>query len=116
MVPLVAGTFKDAEEHEARGDGGVEHAEKDEGGNHKREGDFLEDFVSQRAEGGRGVVLGSRIDVDYGSHQAEEDDFANCNRPEGFGEILGLFHFCDEGGNGNLTDECVRDVQEGIHA
>lgn len=51
MGCLVLGAFENAEEDEARGDGGVEHAEEDESRNHEGEGDFFIHFVAEGAEG-----------------------------------------------------------------
>lgn len=111
----VAGVGEDAEEEEACGDGGVEHTEEDDGGDHEAEADFQVGLVAERAEGGRRVVLCAGVDVDDGADEGEDDHFRDRHSPQRFGEVLGILHLGDERGEGDLADEGVADVHEGVH-
>ncbi|KFY73656.1 hypothetical protein V499_06278 [Pseudogymnoascus sp. VKM F-103] len=115
MRGLVNRALEDAEKDETGGDGGVEDAEEDESGDHEGEGHLLVDLVSEGAEGGGGHVLVPGVDVDDRADDGEDDDLGDSDGPEGFGEVLGLAHFGDEAGEGDLSDEGVGDVEEGGH-
>ncbi|KFZ24612.1 hypothetical protein V502_00910 [Pseudogymnoascus sp. VKM F-4520 (FW-2644)] len=112
---LVDRPVEDTEEDEARGDDGVEHAEEDQGWDHKGEGYFLVDLVVERSQGGGRHGLVAREDVDDGS-----DDGQDCHLDDGDGsqcleEVLGIVRLSNEARQRDLLDEGVRDVEEGAH-
>ena len=109
----MAGTLEEAKEYEAGGDGGVQHAEEDEGGDHEGKRHFLVELVAEGAKGRRGVVLGAGVDVDDGADEAEDDDLGDGDGPQGFGEVGRVAHLGDEAGERDLPDEWVGDVEEG---
>ncbi len=59
--------------------------------------------------------MSSGVSVYDGANQTENDDFGNSNSPESFGEILGFLHLSNEARNGDLANEGIADVEEGIH-
>lgn len=107
---------KDAEEDEACRDGGVEYAQEDNGGYHEGKCNLLVDFVLQTSKRGRCHVLSAGVSIYNATDQAEHDDFANGDRPERLGEILGVLHLSDEARKRNLSDERIADVHECAHA
>ena len=116
MAGLVPRAFEDTEEDEARRDRSVQDTEEDEGRNHERERHLLEDLVTERTESRGSVVLVSSVGVDDGAHTTENNDLADGDGPECLGKVPGVFHLGDEAGQGDLADEGIRDVQEGVHA
>lgn len=115
VLALVARIVEDAQEDEAGRDGGVEDAEEDDGGDHEGEGDLLV-YGLQRPEGGARHILVPGVGVYGASHDAEHDDLENCARPQGLREVSRFLHLGDEAGQGDLADERVADVEEGIEA
>ena len=116
MVADVAGASESVEEDETRRDGGVEDAEEEHGGDHEGEGDELVGTVAEGAESRGRVVGGAGVGVGDAAADGEEDDLGDGDGPEGFGEVAGLFHLGDEGGQRDLADEGVADVEEGGEA
>ena len=110
MARLVSGSLKDSEEDESGGDRRVENTEEDEGWDHERERNFLENFVAQRSKRRGGVVLISSIDVNNSTNATKYDDLCNGHSPQRLGEVLRLTHLSNETWNGDLTNEGVADV------
>lgn len=50
------------------------------------------------------------------SDETEDDDFGDCDHPKSFSKIVRVSHLGDEAGEGDLADEGITDVEEGIHA
>lgn len=115
MIAFVARTFEDSEKDEASGYGSVQDAQEDQSRDHKGESHFLVEIVAQRSECGCSVVLSSGVSVNHGRHNAENNDLADGNSPQCLGEVLWIFHLSNEAGNGDLSNEGVADVQEGVH-
>lgn len=116
VVALVSGAFEEPEEDESSRHGCVQDAQKDQGRDHEREGKLQVQLVAQRSESRSGVVLSPSVGINNGTNQAEDYDLCNGNGPQSLGEILGLLHLGNETGNGDLTNECIADVQESVHA
>lgn len=116
MARFMPGALENAEEDEPRRDRGVKDAKEDQGWDHERERHFLVDFITKRSECRGRVVLISSVGVDDSTDNAENDDFAYRHGPERLGEIMGILHFGNETGEGDLPDESIRDVQESIHS
>jgi hypothetical protein len=116
VVANVSSSSKYAEEDEARRYRGVQNSKENDRGNHKGEGNLLVHFVFQGTKSWRSHVLCTRVAINYATHQAKHDDFANGNNPERLGEILGLLHLGDETGERNLSNKRVGNVHEGVHA
>lgn len=47
--------------------------------------------------------------------QTEHDDLADSDDPDGLSEVVGVLHLRDKARQGDLADEGVTDVQEGVH-
>ena len=116
MVALMARALENPEENETGGDGGVKDTEEDECRDHKGERNLFVGDIAQGSECWGRVILCAGISVDNRSHQTEHDDLGNGDGPQGLGEILGVLHLCNEAGDGDLSDECVANVQKSIHA
>lgn len=50
------------------------------------------------------------------TNQAEHDNLTDGDDPDGLTEVVGIFHLGDETWQGDLANEGVTNVQEGIHA
>lgn len=116
MAGLVLCAFKDTEEDEARRYRRVQDTEEDQGRDHERERHLLEDLVAERAESRSSVILIPSVGVDDRANTAKKNDLADRHRPERLGKVLGVFHLGDEAGQGDLSNERIRDVQESVHS
>jgi hypothetical protein len=54
--------------------------------------------------------------VHTSSHQAEDNDLGDSDKPKRLSEIVRIFHLGNETRKCDLSNECVADVQESIHA
>ncbi len=59
--------------------------------------------------------MGSGVDVYDCSNQTEDDNLADRHCPKRLREILRLLHLGDETRDCDLSNECVADIQEGVH-
>lgn len=116
MIAHVPGPAERVEEDEARGDGGVQHAEEDERRDHKAEGHFLVHLVAERSKRRCDVVVRPRVRVDDRADEAEQYDFGDGDGPQRLGELARVPHLRDERGQHDLPDEGVADVEKGVHA
>lgn len=82
----VLGALEETEEEESGRNAGIQDAEEDESRDHEGEGHLLVDFL-EGPEGGSSHVLVSDEGIDNSSDNAEDDDLANGDSPEGLGEV-----------------------------
>ena len=90
MFTLVTRVLEDSEEEESSGDRGIEHAQKDQGRDHEREGHLFV-RVLQGAERRSGHVLISGVCIHDGTDNAEYEDLGNGASPKCLGEISVLY-------------------------
>jgi hypothetical protein len=51
-----------------------------------------------------------------GSNKAKNDYLGNSDHPKRFSEVIWILHLGNETGKGDLANEGIADVKEGIHA
>ncbi|KAG9796119.1 hypothetical protein KCU88_g5, partial [Aureobasidium melanogenum] len=116
---LVNSTLKQSEEDKSSRDRGIQDAEEDQGRHHEREGHLLVNVVAERSKRRCSVVLCSSVAVDWCEETVSMCPVVpvfNGNKPNGLAEIIRVLHLGDEAGKSDLANECVTDVQEGVHA
>lgn len=116
MAAHVLSATEDVEKDKSGRHRRIEHAQEDESGDHEAEADKLVGVIPKRAKGRRDVVLCTCVGVRDGATDGEDEDFADSDCPEGLWKVLWFLHLGNERGNGDLSDESVTDVKEGIHA
>lgn len=112
MLVLVLRIFEKAEKYQTGRNRCVQDAQEDECRDHERESDLLVDRL-QRSKGWGSHVLGAHERVHNGADEAKDDNFANGAQPKRLWKITRLFHLRDEGGQRDLPNKSIADVEKG---
>lgn len=116
MTGLMFRPLKNAEEDKSRTNTRIQNPQKDEGRNHKREGNLLVDIISQRTKCWRGIILIPSKRIHNSTHTPENYNLRDRHGPECFRKILGVAHLGDERWERDLSNEGVAYIQKGTHA
>lgn len=112
----MSGAVEDGVEDESGRDTGVQDTEEDDRRDHEAEADLLVELVADAAECRASHVVATHVGVRDTADDRKDQDLSNGDSPEGLGEVEWLLHLGDKRGDGDLANEGVADIEEGVHA